>query len=51
MVGHQAGGGDLTSELLFEVRQVLKIILKIIISGKDYLAVMSSLHDMVRCVG
>jgi hypothetical protein len=50
MVAHQAVGVNLAAKLGFPQPEIVKIIEIILIPGKDYLPVMTSLDDMMWVV-
>ena len=51
MVRHQTGGIEAAAQLLFPFPQILKVILVIVVVGKNDLAIMPALDHMMRNIG
>ena len=51
VIGHQAKRINLTFELVLPLRKVVEIKKVVVITGKDGLAIMTTLDDVVRIVG
>ena len=51
MIGHEAEGVNLATELTFPLGEVVEVIAVVVLGGKDRLSVMTALNDMVGIIG